>query len=100
MTDLQKTAACRFPLLSVFSRCHTDPFSLIRHVKDFKPGSLYRIGHSLFFIVNNTVEKRASYDHNRIIEKFGTGDKKLINEVLKDHSMVMKQILLEKLLEA
>ena len=54
----------------------------------------------IFFIVNNTVEKRASYDHNRIIEKFGTGDKKLINEVLKDHSMVMKQILLEKLLEA
>ena len=46
------------------------------------------------------MEKRASYDHNRIIEKFGTGDKKLINEVLKDHSMVMKQILLEKLLEA
>ncbi len=54
----------------------------------------------IFYIVNNSVEKRASYDHARIIEAFSSMDKDSIGAVLTEHSMVMKQILLDKLSES
>lgn len=53
----------------------------------------------IYYIVNNTIDKRASYDHQRIITAFYAGDKELINKVLVDHCRIMKDILLKELIK-
>ena len=51
----------------------------------------------IFYVVNNSPEKRASYDHQRIVNAFTTGDRELTKMVVLDHSDLMKTIILEKL---
>ena len=53
----------------------------------------------IFYVVNNSPEKRASYDHQRIVNAFSTGDRELTKMVVLDHSDIMKNILLEKLVK-
>ena len=50
----------------------------------------------IYYVVNNSPDKRASYDHQRIITAFYTGDKELINKVLVDHCRIMRDILLKE----
>ncbi len=51
----------------------------------------------IYYVVKNSPEKRASYDHQKIINTFSTGNRELIKMTLLDHSDQMKQIILEKL---
>ena len=53
----------------------------------------------IYYVVQNSPEKRASYDHQRIINAFMTGDRELIKMVVLDHSDIMKNIMLEKLVK-
>ena len=53
----------------------------------------------IFYVVHNTPEKRASYDHQRVINAFKAGDRELVKMVLLDHSDLMKSIMLEKLVK-
>lgn len=58
---------------------------------------LYRY---IYYVVNNSPDKRVSYDHQGIIDSFRTGDKTLIRNVLVEHCRVMKEILLTELIGA
>lgn len=51
----------------------------------------------IYYVVNNSPDKRVSYDHQGVIEAFKTGDKALIRRVLVEHCRVMKEILLTEL---
>ncbi len=53
----------------------------------------------IYYVVNNSPEKRASYDHQRIVNTFMTGNRELVKMVLLDHSDLMKSIMLEKLVK-
>ena len=53
----------------------------------------------IYYVVKNSPEKRASYNHQRIINVFSTGNRELIKMALLDHCDQQKNIMLEKLVQ-